>query len=558
MGIKSLFSTKGAIFSTVAAVVIVAFGWITIEWTVNRVYVPEGYSMRLRYKGPPLPFLPDYNLPESKMGFAKVDENGRLLERGMVREMLGPGRHFRSFLYWDWDIIPDIVIRPGEVGIATSKLGKDLPPGEYLVDGDLGTTEYKGILRKVFGPGRYRVNDYAYSFTIIKTQEIRDQNQTKYAGWVVIPTGYVGVVTNLDNNPITGKKIGIQNEVFPPGIYPTNPKEQQIDIVEIGFREKSIKANLLTKPDGSIMFDDAGEPLIAHDGSGISFPSKDAFPINMDFTAIWGITPEQAPNVIKKFGNIDAIETKVVMPQIESICRNTGSQYNAVDLLVGDTRQEFQTATTEKFQKALIEKDVTLLYGLVRHIFIPQQIRKYKQEAFVSEELALTRMQETITAEMEANLREAEQKVELEAEKIRVETEKLVANTIAEGQKKAKETAAETQRIIAGIDKEIAVLEAQATVVLGQAKADATRMQEEAKANKFKLAVEAFGTSDAYNKWVFADGLPEDIELNLIFAGEGTFWTDLKSFSETMLGKQSTERRRNKMKKTGIGKQIRK
>jgi len=538
MATKSLITTKGAIYTTVIAVIVVVGGWTLFEWTINRIYVPTGYSLRLRYKGPPLPFLPGYNKPESKTGFARVDENGSVLEKGMIRELLGPGRHFRTPFYWGRELIPDVVVKPGEVGIATSRLGKELPAGEYLVDGDLGKTEFKGIIRKVFGPGRYRVNDYAYSFTIVKTQAIQDQSQTKYAGWVVIPTGYVGVVTNLDNNPITGTKKGIQKDVFPPGIYPTNPKEQHIDIVEIGFREISIKANIMTKPDGSLMFDEAGEPMIAHDGTGISFPSNDAFPINMDFTAIWGITPEQAPNVISKFGNVAAVETKVVMPQIESICRNIGSQYNAVELLVGDSRQEFQTATTEKFQKALIEKDVTLLYGLVRHIYIPQEIRKYKQEAFVSEELALTRIQETITAEMEANLREAEQKVELEAEKIRVETDKLVANAIAEGEKTAKETAAETQRIVAGIDKDIAVMEAQATVVLGQATADATRMQEEAKANKFKLAVEAFGSGDAYNKWVFADGLPEDIELNLIFAGEGTFWTDLKGFSDAMLGKQ--------------------
>ncbi len=551
MANKSLFTTKGAIYTSVIAVIIVVGGWTLFEWTINRIYVPTGYSLRLRYKGPPLPFLPGYNKPESKTGFARVDENGSVLEKGMVRELLGPGRHFRTPFYWGRELIPDILVKPGEVGIATSKLGKELPAGEYIVDGDLGETEFKGIIRKVFGPGRYRINDYAYSFTIVKTQAIKDQSQTKYAGWVVIPTGYVGVVTNLDNNPITGTKKGIQKDVFPPGIYPTNPKEQHIDIVEIGFREISIKANMMTEPDGSLIFDEAGEPMIAHDGSGISFPSNDAFPINMDFTAIWGITPEQAPNVISKFGNVAAVETKVVMPQIESICRNIGSQYNAVELLVGDTRQEFQKATTEKFQKALIEKDVTLLYGLVRHIYIPQEIRQYKQAAFVSEELALTRMQETITAEMEANLREAEQKVELEAEKVRAETDKLVANAIAEGQKTAKETDAGTQRIVAGIDKDIAVLEAQATVVLGQATADATRMQEEAKANKFKLAVEAFGSGDAYNKWVFADGLPEDIELNLIFAGEGTFWTDLKGFSDAMLGKQhqQTKSMKPKLKK---------
>ena len=540
---SSLLSTKGIVLIVAAAAMFIVAGWSIFEWTINRVYVPEGYSMRLRYKGPPLPFLPGYNKPESKTGFAKVDENGVPTEKGVVRELLGPGRHFRTPFYWERELIPDVIVKPGEVGIATSKIGKELPAGEYLVDGDLGKAEYKGILRKVFGPGRYRVNDYAYSFTIMQTKEIQDQSQTKYAGWVVIPTGYVGVVTNLDNNPITGAKKGIQKYVFPPGIYPTNEKEQHIDIVEIGFREKSIKASLLTKPDGTTMFDDAGEPMIANDGTGISFPSNDAFTITMDFTAIWGITPEQAPNVISKFGNVQAVETKVVMPQIESICRTIGSEYTAVELLVGDTRQEFQAATTEKFQKALIEKDVTLLYGLVRQIYIPQEIRKYKQEAFVSEELALTRIQETITADVESDLREAEQKVELEAERVSVETDKMVANAIAEGEKTAKETAAKTQQIVAGIDKDIAVLEAKATVLLGQAEANAIRMLEEAKADKFKLAVDAFGSSEAYNSWVFADGLPDDIELNLIYAGEGTFWTDLKGFTDTMLGKQHQETR---------------
>jgi len=52
------------------------------------------------------------------------------------------------------------------------------------------------------------------------------------------------------------------------------------------------------------------------------------------------------------------------------------------------------------------------------------------------------------------------------------------------------------------------------------------------------LAVEAFGTGAAYNQWVFATGLPIDIDLQTIYAGEGTFWTDLKGFTETLLGKQ--------------------
>jgi hypothetical protein len=47
--------------------------------------------------------------------------------------------------------------------------------------------------------------------------------------------------------------------------------------------------------------------------------------------------------------------------------------------------------------------------------------------------------------------------------------------------------------------------------------------------NKFRLAVQAFGTPQAYNDWVFATGLPDDIDLKLMYAGEGTLWTDMKN-----------------------------
>lgn len=542
---RSNNSRKFSIVAGIFALLLFLGAWTFVEWGINRIYVPEGWSLRLRYKGPPLPLLPGYNTPESRTGFAKVDENGNVLEKGMMEQMLGPGRHFKSPFYWERELVEDVVVEAGEIAIATSKIGKQLPGGEFLVDGDLGETEFKGVLRKVFGPGRYRVNDYAYEFKKVSTNAVRTDTQTKYSGWVEIPTGYVGVVTNLADNPTTGAVKGIQDEVFPPGIYPINGREQQIDIVEIGYRERSVKSNLQADPMGNLKYDESGEPMIVNDDSGITFPSNDGFPISMDFTAIWGITPEQAPNVIRKFGNVDAVETKVVIPQIESICRNIGSKYGAVELLVGESRQEFQTDTSDQFREVLLEKDVTLLYGLVRHIYIPREVRLPIQQAFVADELTLTRNQEQTTAKTEADLREAEQKVELEAAKVIVETEKMVAKAVAEGQKTAQETAAGTQRMVAAIDREISLLEAQATVLLGQANAEATKVQEEAKAEKFKLAVDSFGSGEAYNMWVFASELPENIELNLIFAGDGTFWTDLRGFSETMLGKQAQQSQKN-------------
>ncbi|MCB9892522.1 MAG: hypothetical protein H6833_12795 [Planctomycetes bacterium] len=135
--------------------------------------------------------------------------------------------------------------------------------------------------------------------------------------------------------------------------------------------------------------------------------------------------------------------------------------------------------------------------------------------------------------------------VELESEKVRAETDKLVAGALAEGRKVVGETVAETEKLVAKIDREVAELEAQATVVLGQASAEATKLREQAHAEKFGLAVKAFGTPQAYNRWVFATGLPEDISLQMLYAGEGTFWTDLKGFTETMLGKREAESRKN-------------
>ena len=342
---------------------------------------------------------------------------------------------------------------------------------------------------------------------------------------------------------------GVQDNVLPPGIYPINGSEQQVDIVEIGYTETTIKSVQKRMSDGSLFLDDKGEPVIADSKTGIHFPSNDGFPIHMDFTAIWGIMPDQAPQVIRTFGNLNAVEEKVVLPQTESICRNKGSQYSAVELLVGVDRTKFQLETGKAFKAILDDKKITMLYGLVRHIYIPKEVRAPIQAKFIADEVRLTKDQEQLTAREEATFREAERGIQLEAEKVRSETRKLVATALAEGTKVVGETRAETIKFVAAVDKETAQQEAAATVVLGEANATAEKMQREAKAEKFKLAVQAFGTSESYNQWVFASGLPEDIRLQLLYAGDGTFWTDLKGFTPTVLGKQLDDARKQKQQK---------
>jgi regulator of protease activity HflC (stomatin/prohibitin superfamily) len=544
------FNSRRKVSALLPLAIIGLVGWEIFEFTVNRVYVPVGSSLLLQYKGPLL-------------GSGVKPKDGRLAdvakgEIGVIEHMPGPGRHFYCPIWWERTIVKDQVVEPGEVAVVTSLVGKDLidrPAAEdaaaaasrddqqFLVDGDLGKTEYKGVLRKVYGPGRYRVNPYAYDFKKIKTDVEQSGDQKKYSGWVEIKTGFVGVVTNQTDNPITGAKKGIQPYVLPPGLYPMNPREQKVDIVEIGYREKTIVSAVRQDGRGNVELDASGEPVMASTSGGIVFPSRDGFTIHMDFTAIWGIMPDQAPHVVEFSGNLEAVESRVVVPLIESICRNEGSKLGAVELLVGETREQFQDNTTQQFEQKLKETGVVLQYGLVRHIYIPQEVRVPIQKKYVADELKLTRDQEQLTAKTEANLREAERKVELESERIVVETEKLVAEKKAEGDRTAAETAAETLKLVAAIARQTAEFDRESTVTLGEAEANAQKLMEEAKAGRFKLAVGAFGSGDAFNQWVFASGLPDDIQLQLLYAGEGTFWTDLKAFTDVMLGKQLQELR---------------
>ncbi|MDA7977252.1 MAG: SPFH domain-containing protein [Pirellulales bacterium] len=515
-----ILSSRRLITALIAVLVLVILPTgLAFHWLVNRVYVPQGSSLRLKYKGPLI------------FGSRKMAASGHLAEDGeigILGEMRGPGRHFYCPIWWERTVVPDVVIKPGYVGIVTSKMGDALPEGEFLVDGELGATEHRGVLRTVLAPGTYRINDMAYDVEKIATQQIQSGSDSKLGGWVDIPTGYVGVVTNLTERAADRQRIGIQKNVLPPGIYAINPNEKQIDIVEIGFREKTVAVTKLRDGSGELVVDEAGEPQIADLSEGISFPSKDGFPIHMDFTAIWGLMPDQASSAISEFGNIEAVENKVVTPQIESICRNEGSQYSAVQLLVGEDRTKFQDTTKENFEKKLNDKNITLLYGLVRHIYIPREVRQPIQSAFIANELTLTRDQEQLTAQEEAKLRETERKVDLESEKIRSDTEKQVAEIAALGEKTVGETEAETTKLVAAIDRQVAELEAQATIVLGEARANAEKMKREALSQKFQLAVEAFGSPAAYNNWIFATGLPDDVDLKLLYAGEGTLWTDMK------------------------------
>ena len=267
------------------------------------------------------------------------------------------------------------------------------------------------------------------------------------------------------------------------------------------------------------MLDESGEPTVADNHSGINFPSNDGFPINMDFTAIWGLMPDQAAAAVKQFGNIEAVETKFVVPQIESICRNLGSTKGAVELLVGESRQKFQIDTSLAFQKVMKEKNVTLLYGLVRHIYIPTEVRIPIQNANIADEMKLTREQEQITAkDRSRSARSRAQGRAGIAARVRPKRRSSSPRTIGRRAQRSRGNDRPDRATGGGHrSQETAELEAAGPHHLpARPRATPRRCCKKRTADKFRLAVEAFGTGEAYNNWVFASSLPKDIKLESV------------------------------------------
>ncbi len=557
----------------IAAGAILLIGFCVV-WFTFRIDVPPNMcAVLIRKMGTPLP--PD-QLVATEPG-----------QRGIMQEVLGPGRHFRDPIRYDWELHELTVIPSGDpstwewihsldarqrdelragrfgfkgefpkIGVVTRKVGKAPPPGGMtLVKRE---SQMRGIVEEVLTPGTYKLNPYVYDVELHPA--------------VVIPAGFVGVVTNLFgveprvtvveeqavSSPDGEEAIGVPagpnggtdelaagedrpahlvralanpgergtlKDVLQPGVYFINPKLQKVTLIEIGFNEYS-----------QVKFSE-------QENLRISFPSDTGYLIRVGVTVVWGIHPQHAAEIINEYGNIDRVLDKVIGPQLRSICRNIGSTYAARDFIQGEKREEFQSDMTAELQRVCRMKNIEILLALVREIEVhaPQgspeggevtdDLKRTIQQSFIAIENQLTKEKQREAATAKAQLEEVRKLVEIAREQIRAESRVLVADVLADGEKLAAEIDARAALEVAKVQEQVAQLDAKRTEILGQARADVERLKKDAEAQGYKMLVDAFGSAKAYNLYTFAENFkPESIRL--FYAGEGTFWTDLSRLEE--------------------------
>ena len=268
----------------------------------------------------------------------------------------------------------------------------------------------------------------------------------------------------------------------------------------------------------------------------VSFPSRDGFPISLDMTVEFELSPDKIAGIFRRYGDLPAVVDKIIMPQITSISRNKGSEYRAKDFIVGEGREKFQEELTLSLEQTLGGKDIKVYNALIRHVEVPDDIRAPIQQASIAIEQDLTNKERQNTARKQAELNTELSLISQRGEQVMQETEKLKAEIAADLDKQVAQIQAETLKKAAEIKKLTAAIAADKVRVLGQAQAASLEKVEGEKAKGLQLKTAAFGDPVAYSRWMFADTLNPSMKLNIIHAGDGTLWTDLEKTGFAELG----------------------
>ena len=473
--------------------------------------------------------------------------------KGVWKDVLGPGRYRLNPEGYDVKVMSAINIPIGYVGVVTSQTGKPAAAGSFAGPGE------KGVMEKVLQPGLYYVNPRAYQVDVVEI----GMNQVSIVG----KSGTV-VLTKAQSQSANGldelQRMTLQKQVQKRAEYVTQNADLGI-VDEDSARNfsnyaQSTLGSLARAPvarkmaasgnrylqTASAAREEAAAPartnasqsqLPANDSVAfgmnqfVQFPSSDGFAIMLDMTVEFELMPEKISKIFMLYGDLPAVVSKIIMPQILSISRMKGSDYKAREFIDGEGRQKFQEEMTAELVRVLGEKHILVRNAIVRHVEVPEEILAPIQSAAVAKEQDLTNKTQQDTEKRRAELNTEVAKVDQLKREVEQETAKLVATVAAEMRKDVAEITAETKLKAAEIDLECAKIQAKITETRGSAEVKAKFLVENEEALGIKRRASAFKDPSLWADLVFADALNPAVNIRVIHSGEGTLWTDLKGAS---------------------------
>lgn len=375
-------------------------------------------------------------------------------QRGPQKDILLPGTYYINPLVFKVILESAKEVRPGEVAVIVSNVGKD-PTMEIRaamatkIRTKLEREEEEEIHRAA--EKLDKVDGDETSIEDIKAELVTSDpadkrlDQGAHEAYVV-PSGYRG----------------IQESVVGPGKYYVNT---------LAMTPIVIPTTNMTVEWTAEKVDNSFDPF--------AVISKDGFTMQLEVRVVFRVKPEDAPFMVAKIGNTEKLVQNVMHPLIDSIFRNQASESSAMAYL--QNRHEEQERAEARVRMHLLKYHVDVVNVLICHIHLPEELMKTQTEK--------------ILAEQRENMFDAQR----EAESKRIELEKTRAH--ADNQKNLME---------ATVGVEIAAKRSEQRQREADGEAYYISSTGEAEAKKMRLIGEAQGV--AYREQVNALG-PQGVAL---------------------------------------------
>ena len=403
--------------------------------------------------------------------------------KGVQKDVLTEGRYYYNPYIWESEVVPQVEIPEGKLGVRIRMYGEDLPAGELIA----WKETQKGIVPEVLRPGRYPVNAWVVGSqarnNFAEMIELHDP--------VSIPAGYKGLLNNLaapmpeKTNQIlsAADHRGVQATTLEPGTYYMNPYVQEIRLIDC----RSQRYNL----------QDTG------------FSTRDGFWVSLEGIIEFRVKPDTAPKTYILFNEErnnksldEEIIAKVILPNARAYTRMRGSSHSGKEFITGDTRSTFQEDFQTAMQNTCDEQGVEVIQALITTIRPPEQIATpvrqrqiaLQQEAQFTKEIAQQASEQDLAVQ-KATVLQKQAKVAADQAVVAVTTQALQKQEVAVIEAEKRLAVAE-QQLLAAKDQ------AAATMAKGKAQADVIKFANEAEAAGWQRSIAAFGNNgNEFARW---------------------------------------------------------
>ena len=463
--------------------------------------------------------------------------------QGVWRDVLGPGMYRLNPQGYSVDIEDAVNIPIGYVGVVTSQTGKAALPGQFA------TVRTKGVLKDILQPGLYYINPRAYQVNVIEIG-MNQVSMTGKEGSVIEMKNSVkaasSALNSLSSN-ILNRQLQMRMNQSPQSMQQVKTANRAMQNAQrryqprvsgrLNYKSAAPRAPASMSMDMAV----ANEvPALARSkkpsstpGYSISnfveFPSRDGFKILMDMTVEFEMLPENVSRIYMLYGDLPQVVEKIILPQILSVSRLKGSSYKAQDFIMGEGRETFQKNLRDELVRLLKEKNIIIHNAIIRNVAIPRNILQPIQESSLAKEQNLTNFSLQQTAKIEAELNTQIAMIDQKRREVEQETRKLVAEIKANQEQSVRLIQAKTELEVAQIQLKRSEIEAKRKQLTGETDVKAEFIRRNEMAQGIRMKSDALGKQGIMADMRLIESLNPMLKLQVIYAGEGTLWTDLKS-----------------------------